>query len=240
MTNSATLPSTHPPSQRPRAARIWLGLAAALTGLIAAALLAVGGFALWGDSQKDADGFLSSGSERFATDTRALVSENLDVDLDGAESILDDGRLGTVRLDVTSDSGEPVFVGIGRTSQVSEYLEGVSRATVTDVDFAPFTADYSRQSGARRPSPPAQIGIWTTSAHGAGRQTLTWDVPDGDWSVVVMNADGSPRVEADIRAGAELPILATIGWGGVIGGTILLMGAAGLVVLAVRRGTRPR
>ena len=35
--------------------------------LIAAVLIAAGAFALWGDSKKGADGYLSTGTERFIT-----------------------------------------------------------------------------------------------------------------------------------------------------------------------------
>ena len=45
-----------------------------LTALIAAVLIAAGAFALWGDSKKDADGYLSTGTERFTTNSRALAS----------------------------------------------------------------------------------------------------------------------------------------------------------------------
>jgi hypothetical protein len=211
---------------------------AAFTGLIAAVLLAVGAFALWGDSHKDSDGFLSTSTERFTTDTRALASDNLDFDLDGAESVLGGGGLGTLRLDVAPRDGEPVFVGVARTSEVSAYLDEVAHSTVTDVDVAPFRASYDRHDGARRPAPPAKSDIWAESAQGSGSQTLTWKVKDGDWSIVVMNADGSPRVDADVRAGAKVPLLGQIGWGGLIGGSILLAGAAGLGVLAVRRGVK--
>ena len=214
--------------------RIPLIVTAAVASLLAAGLLAVGGVALLGDAQKDANGYFSTGTERFATDTHALATENLDIDLDGAESILSDGALGTVRLEVSPQNGEPVFVGIARTSQVSAYLGDVAHTSVTDIDYSPFRADYSRQHGERRPAPPAQERIWAESAQGAGSQTLTWDVDDGDWSVVVMNADGSSGVQADISAGAKVPLVAKIGWGAVAAGTILLIAAGGMLVVRSR------
>jgi len=39
------------------------------------------------------------------------------------------------------------------------------------------------------------------------RKTLTWKVRAGDWSVVLMNADGSRGVTADIDLGAKLSFL---------------------------------
>ena len=224
---------------RPRAARIALLVTGALSALIAVGLLAGSGLALLADSQKDADGYHSTGTERFATETHALASDNLDVDLDGAESILDDGALGTARLQVTSRNGEPVFAGVARTSDVASYLRGVAHTTVTDVDFDPFEADYSAVEGERRPGSPAQERFWTESVQGAGTQTLTWDVEDGDWSVVVMNADGSSGVQADVKAAAKVPLLNKIGWVGTAVGTVLLLVAAGLLTLGIRSPRRP-
>jgi hypothetical protein len=63
-----------------------------------------------------------------------------------------------------------------------------------------------------------------------------WDVDDGDWSVVVMNADGSPGVSAEVSAGAKLPELGAIGWSTMGGGALLLV--AGIVLMVA--GARPR
>ena len=198
--------------------------------------MALGGFALWGDGQKDADGYLSTSTASFATETHALATDNLDFNLDGAEAVLGDGGLGTLRLQVTPQNGEPVFVGIARTSDVDAYLRDVAHTTVTDVDVDPFKADYSRNDGQGRPALPGQQGIWTESASGNGAQTLTWDVEDGDWSVVVMNADGSSGVEAGVSAGAKVPALNEIGWGTTAAGSVLLAGAGLMLAFGIGLG----
>jgi hypothetical protein len=219
---------------RPRAARIALLVTGALSTLIAIGLVAVGGAALWADGHKDADGYLSTGSQPFGTGTHALVSDNLDVNLGGAESLLDDGHLGTVRLDVTAQNEKSVFVGVARTDQVKSYLHDVASATLTDFDLDPFQATYSSQDGQVDPGSPARAGIWAESVHGSGPQRLTWHVEDGDWSVVVMNADGSSDVQTKIGVGAKVPLLSKLGWAGTAGGTGLLIVAAGLLVLGIR------
>jgi hypothetical protein len=119
---------------------------------------------------------------------------------------------------------------------VESYLNDVAHTTVTDVDFDPFEADYRREQGERSPASPAQGRFWADSAHGTGTQTLTWEVEDGDWSIVVMNADGSSGVQADVKAGAKVPLLSKIGWVGTAGGTILLILAGGLLVAQWRLG----
>jgi hypothetical protein len=206
----------------------------AVVSLVALGVLLLGALALWGDSQKDEGGYLSTDTERFGADTRALTSENLDVNLDGGQWVLDQTDLGEVRLEVASQADKPVFVGIARTDQLSSYMRNVAHTTVTDVNSDPFEASYRPVNGERKPARPAEAGIWAASAHGSGIQSLTWDVEDGDWSVVVMNDDGSPGVYADISAGAKLPFLDELGWTAIGSGTILFLSAMGLVALSVR------
>ena len=164
--------------------RIAAMVAAGLAGLLSLGLLTAGGLLLWGDSQRDDQGYLSTRTERFATNTYALSTDNLDIDLDGADWILSRDRFGKVRLSVEPNSSKPVFVGIARTSDVSRYLSGTSHEMVDDVDFSPFSADYRRLEGEAKPDAPTNHRFWTASAEGSGRQTLTWDAEDGDWSVV--------------------------------------------------------
>jgi hypothetical protein len=210
-----------------------------LASIFAAGLLLIGGLALWGDSQKDSDGYLSTDTHQFEAGTRALATENLDVDLDAGDWVMDTNDLGKVRLQVESRDDKPVFVGIARTSDVENYLAGVSHTTVTDVDTSPFDADYDDHAGDRRPVAPADSHMWVASEHGSGKQTLNWEIADGDYSVVVMNADGSAGVDADISTGAEVPFLDEIGWTAIgSGGFVLIVGIA-LLVIGIRRPRNP-
>ena len=223
-----------PPYQRARGPRIAAFVAAGALAVFSLGMFAVGGLALWGDAQKDEHGYISSDSERFSTSTRALTTENLDLDLDGLDGIVGRDSLGKLRLDVAANEDKPMFVGIARTSDVSDYLRGSAHTVVTDVDYSPFHADYSDHAGDRSLAPPADERFWAASGHGAGAQTLTWDVKDGNWSVVVMNADGSPGVDAGVSAGAQLGFLDELGWIGIGTGLLVLAGAAGFLYLGVR------
>jgi hypothetical protein len=215
--------------------RIAMIVASGLVGLLSLGFLTAGGLLLWGDSKTDEHGYVSTRTDRFTTDTAALATDNLDIDLDGAESLVDDAALGKVRVKVRSNDGKPVFVGVARTSDVTDYLRGTPHDILTDVDYSPFAADYSRRDGERKPAPPATQDIWAASAHGDGQQTLTWDLDDGDWSVVVMNADGSAGVDAGISAGARIRWLDEAGWVSTGTGLVLLALAGGMLYLGVRR-----
>ncbi|UGS37710.1 hypothetical protein DSM104329_04131 [Capillimicrobium parvum] len=234
---TATLESPERPvaPQRPRGTRLGFLIPGIVAAVLAVGLLALGGLALWGDAQKDSAGYLSTRTERIGDNTRALATKNLDVNLGGAGRLVESSEFGKVRLQATSRTGKPLFIGIAPTRDVARYLQDVSYSTVTDISTGPFEADYTRHAGTRWPAPPARRDFWAASSQGAGRQTLTWKVADGDWSVVVMNADGSPDVEASISAGAKLPFLDEVGWVALGGGIALVILATGLIVL----GTRP-
>jgi hypothetical protein len=218
--------------------RIASVIAASVAGLLSIGLLAVGALLLWGDSQKDEQGYLSTASHRFVTDTSALATDNLDLDLDGLDTVVNRDHYGTIRVQVDPRTDKPLFVGIAPTKDVERYLQGTSHTLVKDVSYGPFHADYANQPGTARPAAPAAQSFWSASAHGAGRQTLTWDVDDGNWSVVVMNDDGSRGVDAGVRAGADVPWLSDLAWGGTIAGIVMLLISAGFTVVAVR--SKPR
>jgi hypothetical protein len=215
--------------------RIAAFVASGLLALFSLGLLAAGGLLLWADSETDEHGFLSTSSERFATNSHALSTDNLDADFDGIDWIVDRDRFGELRLTVGSNVGEPVFVGVAPTTDVDRYLRGTSHDLVTDIDFSPFRADYRRLDGDRRPARPASQTFWAASTQGDGRQTLTWDVENGDWSIVVMNADASRGIDADVKAAAKVGFLDSVGWGALISGLIALSLSALLAVVGIRR-----
>jgi hypothetical protein len=215
--------------------RIALTITGAIASLIAVALVAGGALALWGSSLKDDDGYLRTDTERFTADTRALATDNLDVDLGDADWAVQSNDLGKITVSAESRDGKPVFVGIARTSAVDRYLANVPYTTVNDIDVEPFQADYERHSGHRHPVSPEHAGIWQASSHGTGKQSIDWKIDDGDYSVVVMNADGSLGVDADVSAGASIPFLDELGWTAIGSGAFALILGIGLIALAVRK-----
>jgi hypothetical protein len=117
-----------PPAAAPPAApaasssggRIALMAVGSIVALIAAAVFATGGAALVFDqTQRDDQGFLMTSAKTYSTGGYALVSEPVKADLDGPDWV-PPGLLGTVKL--RSESGAPVFVGIGPAAAVERYL----------------------------------------------------------------------------------------------------------------------
>ena len=224
------------------AGRIALIITGAITAVLASALLLGGSLALYGEVEKDDDGYLTTDTHRFSADTRALATENLDVDLGEGDWVVRPDDLGKVRLQAESRDGKALFVGIARTSDVERYLSDVPHTTVHDVEAGPFDsfdADYTRHAGQRHPVSPEHADIWAASNQGGGRQTVDWEIEDGDWSVVVMNADGSLGVDADISAGADVPFLNELGWTALGSGAFALAVGIALLVAGIRRPHDP-
>jgi hypothetical protein len=231
---AAPSPASEAVETVPRAGRgaggVALLVAGSIAALLAFALLAGGCAAVVLDrTQRDDDGFLMSPTEDFSTATYAIASENADVDLDGPDWATTD-LLGTVRI--RSESERPVFVGIAREADVAEYLDGVEHAVVTEIDEEP---EYSERRGGAPEARPADQTFWAASATGAGEQTLEWEPEDGSWNVVVMNADGSRGVAAELSIGGELDPLIWIGVGLLVGGALLAAAAALAITAGIRR-----
>jgi hypothetical protein len=217
------------------AGRIALVVTGAVAALISTALIVGGIAAVWGDSQKESDGYLTTKTHEFEAGGRALATDNLDIDLGDADWLVETDDLGRIKINAESRDQKPLFVGLARTSDVENYLAGVPHSIVTDVDASPFDADYERHSGNRHPVSPEHAGIWEAQVHGRGEQSIDWEIEDGDWSIVVMNADGSLGVDADISAGANVPFLDELGWSAIGSGAFALVLSVGLIALAVRR-----
>jgi hypothetical protein len=215
---------------------IVLGSIGVLFGL---ALMAGGGFLLWADRTQREDGYLTTPSERFATPTYALTRTRLELDTNGEGWVLNESWFGTVRIRGESPAGKTLFIGIGPQAEVARYLGTVAHANVQDLDFDPFRVTYLPVKGGAPKAPPTEQSFWAASASGVGTQTLTWKVRDGDWSAVLMNANGSRGVAADVDLGAKLSFLLWVGIGLLIGGVLVVAGSTALIVLAARTRQAP-
>lgn len=95
-------------------------------------------------------------------------------------------------------SAKPLFVGVAPAAEVDRYPAGAAVATVTDVEVTPFRLETENRAGTWSPRPPGEQSFWTASADGL--TPLEWEFANGEYRIVMMNADGSPGVAADTRA----------------------------------------
>ena len=222
------------------AGRIVLIVLGSIGALLGLALLVGGGFLLWADRTQREDGYVTTSTERFETSTYALTRTRLEVDADVPKWVLNDNWFGKIRIRGESGTGgKQLFIGIGAQADVGRYLGSVAHANVEDIDFDPFHAEYRPIAGGPPQAPPNAQHFWAASASGVGTQTVTWKVREGDWSAVLMNADGSRHVVADIDLGAKLSFLLWVALGLLIASAFVLAGSIALIVLAARRPQAP-
>ena len=224
------------------AGRVVLVVVGSLIALIGLALAVGGGIGIAVHStERDADGYFTTDTERLETTRYALVSEEIDLGSeDAAPGPIDASDLADLRLRVeNAASGAPVFVGIGARDDVERYLAGVAVDEVQDLDLDPFRVDYRPRPGTREPSPPAGEGFWAVSQSGPGAQTLDWDLDEGTWTLVIMNADGSRGLVADVQAGVKVGWLLGASIGALVVGLLLLGGGITMIVFGARGPRAP-
>jgi hypothetical protein len=222
-----------------KAGRIVALVIGCFLALIGGALLVGTGALTWAyGTQRDDGGYFTSHRVRMETVTPAMQSENVDLGSDKRPNRwpFGEGDLATVRLQATAREGEEIFIGIAHTSDIDTYLTGIANDEVTSISWSHGNAvKYSRTDGAASATPPTAETIWAASASGPGRQAVTWDVEGGNWSIVVMNPDGSAGVAADVSMGVKVHALVGLMIGLGIASLVLLGGAAALIIFATRR-----
>jgi hypothetical protein len=197
--------------------------------LLAVASLVGGGLLLWKDTiDRDADGFVPIGTNELNADTPAILGE---LEGDGPDWLWGSDVMGDGRIRASSQTGEPLFVGIAPTEDVERYLDGAGYTTIEHFTTSASTTHQGRASV----SPPSRESIWTESTEGTGEQTIVWTPRDGDWSVVFMNADGSGPVAVDGELSAELPSVKWLEAALLVSAAVFALLGCGLLVRVRRR-----
>jgi hypothetical protein len=228
MTRNSTTSSTT------KTAFLVLGSMATLTGVG----LGIGGGALvWAhNTHRDAAGYYSTSAERLETPSFAMKSESIDFGVDARDLRWVPGGPTSVRVQATPQGPTPAFVGIARSADVERYLGATAHAEITDFEVDPFRAEMRDSGGSGRPAPPGSQDFWAMSAAGSGTQTVDWPVQDGDWTVVVMNADSSAGVAVDVAVGAKTGVLLPIGIGMAAVALVTFIGGIAMVVAGSSSG----
>ena len=202
--------------------------------LLAGAGMTTGGAIALGVS--DGDGWVNAPSVRLDTDTAALVGADIDIELGEA---IDDRTFVSFEeiptlIDVDSRNDKEIFVGIARNDDVDEYLAG---GTYAVVEFWDDDVEVVHRDGGATLAPPATQDFWVASSETGA---LEWDLEDGTWSIAVLNADGSERVDVRVDASARIPFIGAIGIGLLVFGVMAVIGGAVMLYFGVRSDPRGR
>jgi hypothetical protein len=215
--------STDPPTSPPRPSTTGNSFAIILVSIAALIGLAmtVGGLGLVGAHLflRDDGGYFTTETKRLASKSYAVTSDAIDL---GQESVgFDAGDLdASLEIVATTATPRPIFVGIGPTLDVAHYLRGAGYSQVRD--FGDNRLRYTQVRGNRRPAAPSRQPFWDVQTTGAGEQRLEWDVDAGNWTAVVMNADGARGVVVDAEAGVKIGWLIWVGVGLTVIGLVIM------------------
>jgi hypothetical protein len=213
-----------------------LAVVAGAVLLLAATGPLIGGAGLaWADTTQRQDGYVWSATDDLSTAGYALTTDDVTLDTAGEEWVLGE-FIGDVRVEATAaEPANGVFVGVAPTADVDRYLAGVGHGRVREIGSDAGLGTTAEIRGGAPASLPGDQDFWATSVQGSGTQTLQWAPSDGDWTVVVMRADGSAGVDVDARAGVTVPALPWLSAGLLVLGGVLAVVGALLVALGVHR-----
>jgi hypothetical protein len=222
------------PATRWGLGRVAFVVLASITTVIGIAAIAAGGTGIVIDeTQRDSSGYVMTSATPYSTGTHAIVSASYRGGTANDWFVPGD-LLGQVRL--RANSARPIFIGIAPENAVDTYLANVSHAQGDTLTAR--SADFRAYSGGAPSSRPTAQGFWTTSSVGVGERTLNWKPQTGGWRIVLMNADGSSGVSADVSIGARFPDLLTVGIAVLGCGILVLLLGGGALYLAVSRRRR--
>ncbi|HEY0775596.1 MAG TPA: DUF4389 domain-containing protein, partial [Nocardioidaceae bacterium] len=237
------VPAAAPPAAPGHAApwgagRVLTMVLGALVFLVAGGLLTSGAVLGVADrTLRNDQGFLMSPLQTVSTSTYAVATEPLTIDAGTTGDYVPQALLGDVALRA---QGNDLFVGVARSADAEAYLAGVEHTTLVDIRGVGETRTpvYEDSAGGAPAVGPQQSDIWVASASGTGEQELSWAPEAGDWTLVLMNADASPGVAADVSVGAEARVLGWVALGLLVGGGLLLLLSIALVLAALYGGRR--
>jgi hypothetical protein len=205
--------------------------------VVTSSALAMGGLALRvaDEFARDSDGYLMSSIVGVRSPGHAVLTEDVVIDNESILVDLPERLVGRVKVAATGHSSD-LFVGIANSDDVQKYLAGVATSTLLEPE-ADGDPTYDFDAGGSPATTPGDQDFWLVSAQGSDRQMISFIPERGDWTIVVMNADGSSPVAADVAVGATLPLLDDLAYGLLTGGLVLLVGGAVVLWASLRRRT---
>jgi hypothetical protein len=203
---------------------------AAVATLVTALVLALAGtVALAANAFRDGSGYFNWPTETFTSGGYAIAMKTVDVSKAPQWAL----NAGADDVRVQAQSDRPIFIGIARTADVDRYLRGTEHDDVSGLTYHPFQVDYDHTSGHAPKRLPANETFWVKSTSGAGNVALDWKPRPGSWRAVVMNADDSRGVSADLKFGVRTSLLWWLG-AALLGAAAL----AGVIAAALYRNAR--
>ena len=201
-------------------------------------VLAAGILAASANQFRDSEGYFAAPTETFTTQSYALTSpRRRDPTASGyAKSAVRSRHRTFERHSADSD----IFIGIAPKADIDHYLDDVKRTEISSIRYFPFEVEYRDIPGSHAPAAPrGRSPSGRSPLPDPARKRSSGAVAPGEWGVVVMNADGTPGVTADLQAAVRSDLISPIATSLIIiGAVLLLIGLPMLIVGAVILGRR--
>lgn len=136
------------------------------------------------------------------------------------------------------DASQDLFVGVGHADDVDSYVGKVRRAEITSVPVLSSLDVHEVQGPLRPRAAPAALDWWAAASRPGAQTSVVWPMTDGHFVVVVMNADASSPVTADISIGITIHGMFATAMIIVAVGAALIVGGLTMIVLRGRRRSR--
>lgn len=177
----------------------------------------------------DARGGYSARIADAQTSTAAVYASSFGVDLGGIpESAVD------VTVSATSRNGKPLFLGVAKPDQVQPFLAGVPYEAVVRIEGQTLVVQPVPGTKTAAQAPGTQ-NFWLQSASGDSPE-LKWAGSQPGQVLIIMNADGSAGIAADIFGGVRIgQATLWIAGAAIVGLVVLMVG-----VILLYRGLRRR
>jgi hypothetical protein len=214
------------PTQRGRFTKITT-IATVVTALV---LALAGTAALAANVLHDGNGYFNWPTKTFTSSGYAIAMKTVDIS-NAPRWAFSDAGLNSVRVNAYSD--RPIFIGIARAADLDRYLNGTEHDDVSGLTYHPFQVDYDHTDGHAPHRAPADEAFWVKSTSGAGNIALDWKPRPGNWRAVVMNADGSRGVTANLQFGARTSLLWWLG-AALLGAAVLAAAVAAALYFRAR------
>jgi hypothetical protein len=188
--------------------------------------------------ESEDDGFFDETLDRIASGTAAVVTQDLDLRSDpkAADWFLEfiDPTV-RIRAEAVREQTS-LFVGIASVQDIESYIGGVTRDEI--IDFEPNgDVDYNPLPGeSATAGPPTDQTFWVASDTGSDPLEIEWDVEEGDWAAVLMNADGSVDIVADVTVGIRSSAILVAGLVLLAVGALFALLAVAIILVVVRGG----
>lgn len=217
------------------AGRIVLLVFGILFVLISLGLLGGGGVILAAENAfKDDQGYYNTGMISVESSGAAIVTGPAEINLNGMW--MPNRNLATIKISAFNrNSSQPIFIGVADTARLDNYLKNVSYSEARGFNSHPEDVYYRNYTGTSTVAAPTTQNFWDASATGTGTQTMTWDVASGNYTFILMNADGTSPVDARVSLGIKVPeIVRSIGIGLLVGGIVVILIGAAMIFFAAR------